>query len=128
MSLVDTLLNLNGAKMYDVWVATEKKNPKSGSKIKTYEYLTNVYAVIQATGSLNTVKGFALAPTPDAGDKTTSDLVMYSKHERFEKERILYRNLFYEIRSIEYYDNGLMQYYKSYLVKVDNQDDKRNKG
>ena len=114
--------------MYDVWVAKEVRNPSSGSKIKTYEYYTNIYAVIQPTGSLNTVKGLGLTPTSDAGDKTTSDLVMYSKHERFEKERVLYRNLFYEIRSIEYYNNGIIEYYKSYLVKVDNQDDKRNKG
>ena len=121
MSLIDTLLNLNGGKMYDIWAATEKKNPQAGSKVKTYQYLTNIYAVIQPTGSLNTVKGLALSSTPNSGDKITSDLVMYSKHERFEKERVLYRNLFYEIRSIEYYNNGFLQYYKSYLVKVDNQ-------
>lgn len=121
MSLIDTLLNLNGGKMYDIWAADEKKNPQTGSKVKTYQYLTNIYAVIQSTGSLNTVKGLALSSTPNSGDKITSDLVMYSKHERFEKERVLYRNLFYEIRSIEYYNNGILQYYKSYLVKVDNQ-------
>lgn len=123
MSLIDTVLNLNGGKMYDIWVATEKKNPEAGSKIKTYEYYTNVYAVIQPNE-----KGMALLPTANAGDKTTSDLVMYSKHERFEKERVLYRNFFYEIRSIEYYDNGILKFYKSYLVKVDNQNVKYDKG
>lgn len=123
MSLIDTVLNLNGGKMYDIWVATEKKNPEAGSKIKTYEYYTNVYAVIQPNE-----KGMALLSTANAGDKTTSDLVMYSKHERFEKERVLYRNFFYEIRSIEYYDNGILKFYKSYLVKVDNQNVKYNKG
>lgn len=121
MSLIDVILKLNGAKMYDIWVATEKKNPQAGSKVKTYEYFTNIYALIQPTGSLNTVKGLALSPTANSGDKSISDLVMYSKHERFEKERVLYRNLFYEIRSIEYYNNGILEYYKSNLVKVDNQ-------
>ncbi len=117
MSLIDTVLKLNGGKMYDIWAATEKKNPQAGSKVKRYEYLTNVFAVIQPPSS----NGFALAPTADSGDKIVSDLVMYSKHERKEKERVLYRNLFYEIRSIEYYDNGILKFYKSYLVKVDNQ-------
>ena len=46
MSLIDTLLNLNGGKMYDIWAATEKKNPQAGSKVKTYQYLTNIYAKI----------------------------------------------------------------------------------
>lgn len=119
--MIDKVLSLNGAKIYDIWVSKEEKNPKTGSKIKTYVYSTNIYAVIQG-------KDFSLVPTTDAGDKKNSDLVMYSKHERFEKERVLYRNLFYEIRSVEYYNNGIMRYYKSYLVKVDNQDDKRNKG
>lgn len=107
--------------MYDIWAATEKKNPQSGTKIKTYQYLTNIYAVIQSTGSLNTVKGFTLSPTPNSGDKKTANLVMYSKHERFEKERVLYCNVFYEIRNIEYYNNGILKYYKSSLVRVDNQ-------
>ena len=122
MSLIDTILNFNGGKIYDIWTATEKKNAQAGSKIKTYEYLTNVYAVIQPNE-----RGLSLLPTVNAGDKTTSDLVMFSKHERFEKERVLYRNVFYEIRSIEYYNNGILQFYKSYLVKVDNQDVKFDK-
>lgn len=121
MNYIDIILKANGGRMYDVWTATEKKNPQTGSKIKNYNYSTNIYAVIQPTGSLNTVKGRALEPTPSSGDKITSDLVMYSKYERFEKERILYHNLFYEIRSVEYYDNGLLKFYKSHLVKVDNQ-------
>lgn len=117
MSLIDTILSLNGGRMYDIWTATEKKNPQAGSKVKTYQYSTNVYAVIQPPKS----SGLALAPTVDSGDKIVSDLIMYSKHERKEKERVLYRGLFYEIRSIEYYDNGILKFYKSYLVKVDNQ-------
>ena len=121
MNYIDIILKANGGRMYDVWTATENKNPQTGSKIKNYNYLTNVYAVIQPTGSLNTVKGRALSSTPNSGDKITSDLVMYSKHERFEKERVLYKNLFYEIRSVEYYDNGILKYYKAHLVKVDNQ-------
>lgn len=128
MSLVDTVLRLNGAKMYDVWVAKEAKDPTSGSKTKTYLYEMSIRAVIQATGSLNTVKGFALSPTTDAGDQVNSDVVMYSKIERHLKDRVLYRNAFYEIRSVELYDNGVMKYYKSYLVRVDNQNDKQNQG
>ena len=119
--MIDKILKINGARFYEVWKAMPVKNPVTGSKGKKYSYFTQVYAVIQPTGSLNTVKGLALSSTPNSGDKITSDLVMYSKHERFEKDRVLYRNLFYEIRSIEYYNNGFLQYYKSYLVKVDNQ-------
>ncbi len=128
MNYIDIVLRANGARMYDVWSANEKKNPQSGSVIKTYNYLTNIFAVIQPTGSLNTVKGRALSPTQNSGDKITSDLVMYCKNERFEKERVLYKNLFYEIRSVEYYDNGILKYYKAHLVKVDNQNDKHNQG
>lgn len=117
MSLIDSVLRLNGAKMYDVWAATEKKNPQSGSKVKTYQYLTDVYASIQNGSS----KGLSLTATPNSGDKITSELIMYSKYERSPKERVLYHNLVYEIRSVEYYDNGILKYYKSYLVKVDNQ-------
>ena len=83
MNYIDIVLRANGARMYDVWSANEKKNPQSGSVIKTYNYLTNIFAVIQPTGSLNTVKGRALSPTQNSGDKITSDLVMYCKNERW---------------------------------------------
>ena len=46
---------------------------------------------------------------------------MYSKEQRFDKERIFYNGFFYDIRGVEYHDNGYIKFYKSYLVKVDNQ-------
>ena len=117
MSLIDTVLSLNGGKMYDIWAATEKKNASSGSKVKTYEHITSVLGVIQPPNA----NGLALAPTADAGDRIISDLIFYCKHERKEKERVFVRGSFYEIRTIDYYDNGILKFYKNYLVKVDNQ-------
>lgn len=119
--MIDAILKINGARMYEVHSATITKNPTSGSKIKTYSLLTQVYAVIQPTGTTNNVRGLTLDATANSGDAKKADAVMYSKIERFEKERIIYHNIFYEIRSVEYYNNGILKFYKSYLVKVDNQ-------
>ena len=120
MSLIDVILKLNGAKRYDVWSASTINDATTGSKIKTYTYLTNVYAVIQQTGTRKNVNGLNLQPTQNQGDVKDADLVMYSKIRRNLKERILYKNFYYDIRGIEDFDNGILKYYKDYLVKVDN--------
>ena len=121
MSLIDVILKLNGARRYSVWAATETKDATTGSKIKTYSHLTDIYAVIQQTGTTKNVNGLNLQPTQSAGDTKDADLVMYSKVRRNLKERILYNNLYYDIRGVENFDNGILKYYKAYLVKVDNQ-------
>ena len=117
--MIKTILKLNGARSYEVHAATSIKNATTGGKGKKYEYLTQVYACISPKGS--NIQGLILQATPDAGDIKLSDFVMISAEERFEKERILYRGLFYEIRSVENPDNGILRFFKSYLVKVDNQ-------
>lgn len=119
--MIKRILRLNGARFYEVYRYMEVKNPNTGAKGKDYAYFTQVFAAIQPTGTQRDVKGLMLQSTEDAGDKKLSDYIMYSAEERIEKERILYKGIFYSIRSVEYYDNGIMKYYKSYLVKVDNQ-------
>lgn len=121
MSLIDVILKLNGSKNYQVWGASSSNNPTTGSKTKTYVCISNIYAVIQETGTRKNVNGLNLEATQNEGDIKKSDLVMYSKNKRNLKERILFQNLYYDIRGIESFDNGLLKYYKSYLVKVDNQ-------
>ena len=121
MSLIDIILKMNGAKKYPIWAKTEDKNPTTGSKIKTYSHVTNLYAVVQETGTSKNIKGLSLQPTQNQGDTKNADAVMYSKKRRELKERVLFKNLYYEIRGIEDFDNGLLKYYKSSLVKVDNQ-------
>lgn len=119
--MISTILKLNGARFYEVYEATTVKNPTTGAKGKTYAYLTQVFAFIQSTSSLRNVQGLTLQPTPNAGDLKTAEYIMYSKEERFEKERILYRGKFYEIRNVDNPDNGILSYFRSYLTKVDNQ-------
>jgi len=121
LSLIDAILKINGARRYEVWSASITKDATTGSKIKTYSYLTDVYAVIQQTGTTKNVNGLNLQPTQSAGDTKDADLVMYSKVRRNLKERILYNNLYYDIRGVENFDNKILKYYKAYLVKVDNQ-------
>lgn len=108
---------MNGARKYSIWAMAETKNPTTGSKVKTYSYVTNLYAVVQETGT----KGLSLQPTKNQGDTKNADAIMYSKKRRKLKERVLFNNLYYEIRKIKDFDNGLLKYYKSSLVKVDNQ-------
>lgn len=117
MSLIDIILKMNGARKYSIWAMTETKNPTTGSKVKTYSHVTNLYAVVQETG----ISSLSLQPTQNQGDTKNADAVMYSKKRRELKERVLFKNLYYEIRGIEDFDNGLLKYYKSSLVKVDNQ-------
>lgn len=119
--MIDSILKINGARFYEVWSSQEIKNASTGAKGRQYSYLTQVYAVIQPTGSKGSVKGITLQDTPNSGDKKIADFFMYHKEERTEKERIYYKGKFYEIRSVEPYDNGYLKYYKSYLVRVDNQ-------
>lgn len=119
--MIDKILKINGARFYEVWSSQGIKNAETGSKGRKYSYLTQVYAVIQPTGSRGSVKGITLIDTPESGDKKIADFFMYHKEKRTEKERIYYKDKFYEIRSIEPYDNGYLKYYKSYLVRVDNQ-------
>lgn len=123
--MIDRILKINGARFYEVWKAMPVKNPVTGSKGKKYSYFTQVYAVIQPTGTSGSVKGITLQDTQNAGDVKIADYFMFSKEERFEKERIFYKGKYYEIRSIEDYDNGYLKFYKSYLVKVDNQDNEQ---
>lgn len=124
--MIDAILWVNGAKFYEVWAAQETTNPVKGSKTKVYQYLTQVYGVIQEAGTQNLVKGEGFMPTDQAGDKVTASLIMYSKEKRNLKERICVRTDFYEIRNIEVYDNGILKFYKSSLVKVDRCNDKSN--
>jgi hypothetical protein len=119
--VIDKVLKLNNAKFYEIHSYQEIANPVTGSKGKEYAYLTQTYAYIQPTGSKGNVKGVMLQNTRNSGDKVVADLFMYHKEKRNEKERVLYQGLFYEIRSVEYYDNDYLKFYKSYLVKVDNQ-------
>ena len=121
MSLIDIILKINGARRYEVWSASITKDAATGSKIKTYSHLTDVYAVIQQTGTTKNINGLSLQPTQNQGDVNNADLVMYSKVRRNLKERVLYHNLYYDIRGIEDFDNGILKYYKAHLVKVDNQ-------
>ena len=121
MSLIDIILKMNGARKYYIWGMRETKNPTTGSKVKTYSHVTNLYAVIQETGTSKNIKGLSLQPTQNQGDTKNADAAMYSKKKRELKERVLFKNLYYEIRGIEVFDNGLLKYYKSSLVKVDNQ-------
>ena len=120
MSLIDIILKMNGARKYSIWAMTETKNPTTGSKVKTYSHVTNLYAVVQEIGTSKNI-GLSLQPTQNQGDTKNADAVMYSKKRRELKERVLFKNLYYEIRGIEDFDNGLLKYYKSSLVKVDNQ-------
>lgn len=119
--MIDKVLKLNNAKFYDVYTYQEITNSVTGSKGKEYAFYTPMYAFIQPTGSKGNVKGVMLQDTRNSGDRAVADLFMYHKEKRNEKERILYKDTFYEIRSIEYYDNDYLRYYKSYLVKVANQ-------
>lgn len=121
MSLIDVILKINGGKRYDVWTAAITKDAATGSKIKSYSFLTKVYAVIQQTGTTKNINGLSLQPTQKQGDVKNADLVMYSKIRRNLKERILYNNLYFEIRGIEDFDNRILKFHKAYLVKVDNQ-------
>lgn len=119
--MIDSILKINGAKFYEVHSYQEVKNSVTGSKGKSYSYLTQVYAIIQPTGTSGSVKGISLQDTTNSGDKKIADYFMYSKEQRFDKERIFYNGFFYDIRGVEYHDNGYIKFYKSYLVKVDNQ-------
>lgn len=118
MNLIYTILKINGARFYEVWGAKETTNPTAGSKIKTYEYLTQVYGAIQETGN---IKGLTLQATQNSGDTKRSDAILYSAERRNLKERIFYKKLFYEIRGVQDFDNGILKYFKHHLVKVDKQ-------
>jgi hypothetical protein len=116
--MIKTVLRMNGARFYEVHAPQVVKNPTTGAKGKAYSYLTQVFACILPAGS--SFGGMVLQATQDAGDVSRSDFDMFSREERFEKERILYKGIFYDIRSVKPYDNGILKFYKSSLIKVDN--------
>ena len=91
---------MNGARKYSIWGMRETKNPTTRSKIKTYSHVTNHYAVVQETGTSKNIKGLSLQPTQNQGDTKNADAAMYSKKRRELKERVLFKNLYYEIRGI----------------------------
>ena len=80
--MIDSILKINGAKFYEVHSYQEVKNSVTGSKGKSYSYLTQVYAVIQPTGTSGSVKGISLQDTTNSGDKKIADYFMICCREQ----------------------------------------------
>lgn len=118
----DILIKKAGGKTYGIFRAVVKIDPFSGSDITAYPQDPNftVCAFIQPTGSQGNVKGIQLRNS-SAGDASLAEYFMYSGDEVKEKDRVYYKDSFYEIRSVEPWESVKYSHFKSYLVKVDGQ-------
>lgn len=115
-----------GGKYYELYKPLTVKNPATGSKGKDFVKVEpNLFAMIQPTGSKSNVRGEQLQATPNQGDIKIADYFMYTEDEMIEKDRVLYKGKFYEIRSCEEWELNFLKFYKSYLMRVDNQNVKK---
>ena len=120
--LPDILIKKAGGQMYGVYRANVEIDPFSGSSITSFPSEPNleVLAYIQPTGSQGAVKGIQVKNST-AGDSAIDEYFMYSNVEIKEKDRIKYNGIFFEARSVEYWQSKKLSHYKSYLTKVDGQ-------
>lgn len=122
MSRAKLLILRMGGKQYPIFEVQTTTDPDSGADISKYSEYTKVLAWIQPTGASGSTKGIILNDS-EAGDSVTADIFMY--HETILKphDRIQYKGKWYEIRAIEDWETSFLHFYKSYLVKVDSQNE-----
>ena len=120
--LPDIIIKKAGGKIYAIYRAIVDIDPYSGSDITSYPVEPNIeiLAYIQPTGGDGTVKGIQLKNST-AGDSSIAEYFIYSNIELKEKDRIIYKDTLYEIRSVEPWESVKLSHYKGYLVKVDGQ-------
>lgn len=121
---IDVIIKKAGGAAYGVYRPKKEIDPDSGSDVITIPDSPSfeILAYIQPTGASGSVKGVSLKNTT-SGDETIADYYMYHSNQVKSKDRVLFDGLFYEIRSTEKWKASYMEYFKSYLVKVDGQDE-----
>lgn len=121
MSRATVLLLQMGAKRYEIQRKTKIIDPDSGADIVKYLPLDKkVLGWIQPTGSESNVKGIFLQSS-SAGDGTVAEFFMYHETDLEEHDRVLYKDVLYDVRAIEPWECSFFKYWKSYLVRVDGQ-------
>ena len=120
MTRATVLILKMGGKPYDIYRKTLKIDPDSGADIVNYSKAEKVLAWIQPTSAGSSTKGIVLENSV-SGDSVIADFFMFHEKILNEHDRIQYNGLWFEIRAIEPWQSSFMSFYKSYLVKVDNE-------
>lgn len=118
MSRAKVLLLKMGGKTYETLCPKNKTDADTGADIVEYKPYKKILAYIQPSGSQGSVKGINLQDSI-SGDTVNADFYMYHETELSLHDRLIYRNILYEIRAIEPWESSFMNFYKSYLVMVD---------
>lgn len=123
MSRASLLIKKMGGIMYDIYAENLSIDPDTGADIVEYTQYTSVLAWIQPTGSESNVKGVVLNDSL-SGDSITAEFFMYHENPLSNHDRVQYKGIWFEIRAIEPWQAQFMKFYKSYLVKVDDEDNR----
>ena len=121
MSRAELLIKKMGGTKYDIFAEDTTIDPDTGADIVEYAKYKTILAWIQPTGSEGSVKGVVLNDN-NAGDSMTAEYFMYHEEQLNNHDRILYKDVWFEIRAFEPWEASFMKFFKSYLVKVDNGD------
>lgn len=118
--LSDIVIKKAGGKIYDIFRPDFDCDPDSGSDIVIYPEEPNfkILAYIQPTGSEGNIKGIQLK-NATSGDFSIAEYFMYTNQQVFNKDRLMYNNKKYEVRSVENWESIKLSHFKSYLVEVD---------
>ena len=122
MSRAKVLILQMGGKQYPIYNAQTTIDPDTGSDIIEYGEYTRVLAWVQPTGSGDSAKGIVLHDN-ESGDSITADAFMYHETPLNNHDRVQYKGYWYEIRAVEDWEASFIHFFKSYLVKVDSQDE-----
>ena len=120
MSRATLLIKKMGGTIYNIYAENLSVDPDTGADIVEYTQYTSVLAWIQPTGSESNVKGVVLNDSL-SGDSITAEFFMYHETDLEEHDRVLYKDVLYDVRAIEPWECSFFKYWKSYLVRVDGQ-------
>lgn len=127
MSRAILLIKKMGGTLYDIYQKSTATDPDTGADIVEYAKANSILAWIQPTSAGSGRKGIVLQDSA-SGDSITADFFMFHEKPVNEFDRIQYLGSWYEIRAIEPWNASFMNFYKSYLVKVDNEDYRSEEG
>lgn len=121
MGRSNILIKKMGGILYDIYRETLTIDPDSGADILTYSKVDSVLGWIQPTGTGSSTKGVVLQDS-SSGDSVVADFFIFHEKPLQEHDRLQYLGLLLEVRAIEPWKASFMNFYKSYLVKVNNED------
>ena len=123
MSRVTGLILQMGGKPYDIYRKSVTTDPDSGADIIEYSKTLSALCRIQPASTDGGGKGVVLQNS-DAGDSIIADFFMYHETPLKVHDRVQYGGMWCEIRVIEPWQASFMKFYKSSLVKVDNENNR----